>query len=176
MKKSKFLCFIFIFVALLAGSSPSSAQNNRADKFVVSYDRFGSVKIGMTLPQAAKVLGVRVTRDAGYDGNECYYASPKRGFKDVAFMMSGQRIVRIDIDNKEYATDRGAKIGGSEASIKRIYKGMYKVSPHPYVDGHYIEVKMKGGKYSIIFETDGKRVTSFRAGRSPEVGYIEGCS
>lgn len=53
---------------------------------------------------------------------------------------------------------------------------MYRVSPHKYVDGHYIEIEIKGGKFSIIFETDGKRVTSFRTGRSPEVRYIEGCS
>jgi hypothetical protein len=91
-------------------------------------------------------------------------------------MMSGQRIVRIDIDSKEYATDRGARIGDTEDKVKRLYRGKVRVSQHPYVDGHYLEVEFEGGKYSLIFETDGKRVTSFRAGRSPEVGYIEGCS
>lgn len=177
MKKSELFCFIFIAAALLAVSSPSNAQSRRARKFVVSFDKFGSVKIGMTLSEAAKALGVRVTRNAGYEGSDCYYASPKGNFKNVAFMMSGRRIVRIDVDGKEYATDRGAKIGDSEARIKRLYKGQYKVSRHKYVDvGHYIEVKMKSGKYSIIFETDGQRITGFRAGRSPEVGYIEGCS
>jgi hypothetical protein len=28
----------------------------------------------------------------------------------------------------------------------------------------------------IVFETDGKRVTMFRAGRLPEVEWVEGCS
>lgn len=177
MKKSKLFCFIFIVAALLTVSFPLNAQSKRAQKYVVSFDRFGSVKIGMTASQAAKVLGVRVTRDAGYEGGDCYYTSPKRGFKNIAFMMSGQRIVRIDIDSKEYATERGAKIGDTEARIKRLYKGMYKVLQHKYVDNaHYIEVEMKGGKYSIIFETDGKRVLSFRVGRPEQVGYVEGCS
>jgi outer membrane protein assembly factor BamE (lipoprotein component of BamABCDE complex) len=177
MKKSKLFCFIFVVVALLVVSFPLNAQSKRARKFVVSFDRFGSVKIGMTASQAAKILGVRVTRDAGYEGGSCYYTSPKRGFKDIAFMMSGRRIARIDINSKEYATDRGAKIGDTEARIKRLYKGKYKVYEHKYVDdAHYIEVMMKGGKYSIIFETDGKRVVTYRVGRPEQVGYVEGCS
>jgi hypothetical protein len=131
----------------------------------------------MTASQAAKVLGVRVTRDAGYEGGNCYYTSPKSGFKDIAFMMSGRRIARIDINSKEYATDKGAKIGDTEARIKRLYKGMYKVYQNKYVDyAHDIEVEMKGGKFSIIFETDGKRVVSYRVGRPEQVGYVEGCS
>jgi outer membrane protein assembly factor BamE (lipoprotein component of BamABCDE complex) len=177
MKKSKFFCFIFIVTVLLAISPSLNAQSKHARKFIVSFDRFGSVKIGMTASQAAKVLGVRVTRDAGYEGGNCYYTSPKSGFKDIAFMMSGRRIARIDINSKEYATDKGAKIGDTEARIKRLYKGMYKVYQNKYVDyAHDIEVEMKGGKFSIIFETDGKRVVSYRVGRPEQVGYVEGCS
>jgi len=177
MKKSKLFCFIFIVTVLLAISPSLNAQSKRARKFIVSFDRFGSVKIGMTASQAAKVLGVRVTRNAGYEGGNCYYTSPKSGFKDIAFMMSGRRIARIDINSKEYATDKGAKIGDTEATIKRLYKGMYKVYQNKYVDyAHDIEVKMKGGKFSIIFETDGKRVVSYRVGRTEQVGYVEGCS
>jgi outer membrane protein assembly factor BamE (lipoprotein component of BamABCDE complex) len=177
MRKLTISCFILTFGLLLMCAPSLDAQNKRTPKYVVSYNSFGPVKIGMTLSQVAKVLGVPVTRDIGYEGNECYYASPKRGFKDIAFMMSGQRIVRVDIDSKEYATDRGARVGDTEAKIKRLYTGRVKVSQHPYVDsGHYLEVEFEGGKYSLIFETDGKRVTRFRGGRSPEVGYIEGCS
>ena len=177
MKKSNLFRFIFIVAALLAVPSPSHAQSKRARHFVVTYDRFGPAKIGMTLSQASKALRVRVTRDAGYEGSNCYYASPKGGFKGIAFMMSGRRIARIDIESRDYATDRGAKIGDSEARIKRLYKGKYKVLRHSYVDeGHYIEVEMKGGKYSIIFETDGKRVGTYRVGKPEQVGYVEGCS
>jgi hypothetical protein len=177
MKASKLFWHVFIITTLLAASFPSNAQSKRAQKFTVSHDGFGPVKIGMTLSQASKALGVRVTRDAGYEGDKCYYASPKGGFKNIAFMMSGRHIVRIDIDSKDYATDRGAKIGDSEARIKRLYKGEYKVYPHKYVDeGHYIEIEMRSGKYSIIFETDGKAVGRYRVGRPEQVGYVEGCS
>lgn len=175
MRKLTTFRFILTIASLLI-FSPSLDAQNKAPVAIVSYNSFGPVRIGMTLSQAAKALGLRVTRDAGYEGNDCYYASPKGGFKDIAFMMSGQRMVRIDIDGKEYATDRGARVGDTEARIKRLYKGKVKVSRHAYVDGHYLEVDFEGGKYSLIFETDGKRVTRFRSGKSPAVGYIEGCS
>jgi hypothetical protein len=131
----------------------------------------------MTLPQASKALGVGVARDAGDGDDGCYYASPESRYEGVYFMMSGARIVRIDVRSGQYATNRGARVGDSEARVKRLYKGEYKVYRHKYVDaGRYIEVGAKGGRYLIIFETDGKRVTTYRVGRPEQVGYVEGCS
>lgn len=177
MRKAKHVGLIFIVAALLAVPSRASAQGERARGLVVSHDSFGPVKIGMTLSQASRALGVRVTRGAGYDGDDCYYATPRGDFKGIAFMLSGARIVRIDVESGQYATDRGAKIGDSEERIKRLYKGEYKVSRHKYFEaGRYIEVEIKGGRYSIIFETDGKRVTTYRVGRPEQVGYVERCS
>jgi hypothetical protein len=161
-------------IAFLLTVSPSlNAQIKRAPKYVVTYNSFGSLKVGMTVSKASKALGVRLVRE---EQEDCYYISPKSGFKNVSFMVNNRTIARIDVFGRGYATDRGAKVGDTEAKIKRLYKGMYKVGPHKYVDGHYIEVEMKSGNYSIIFETDGKRVTSFRTARLLEVGYVEGCS
>lgn len=177
MKKSKLISLIFIIATLSAVPHEASAQGERARRFVVSYDGFGPVKIGMSLSQASRALGMRVTRDTGYEGNDCYYATPKGDFKGIAFMMTGTRIVRIDVESGNYSTDRGAKIGDSEAQIKRLYRGEYKISRHKYfATGRYIEVEIKGGRYSIIFETDGKRVTTYRVGRPEQVGYVERCS
>jgi hypothetical protein len=130
----------------------------------------------MTITEGSKALGVRLTRGADRE-EQCYYVSPKTGFKGVAFMMIRHRIARIDISEKRYATDRGARIGDTESRIKQLYKGLVRVSQHPYDDrGHYLRIDMKRTKLSILFETDGKRVTSYRVGKSEEVGYIEGCS
>ena len=176
MKRLK-ISYVVLTVALIFIISPSSGgQNKRTSRYVVSDDGFGPVKVGMTVSEASKVLGIPLIKEQGMEP-ECYYVSPKSGFKDVSFMVTGGRISRVDIGGKGYATDRGARVGDTEARIMRLYhRGRVKVSQHPYVDGHYLRVDMKGGKFSIIFETDGKRVTSFRAGKSDEVGYIEGCS
>ena len=172
----RFFLILFV-VAPSALPSHHLAQSRRGRGFVVTHDGFGPVKVGMTLAQASKALGRRVTRGAGYEGDGCYYASPESGYEGVAFMMSGPRVVRIDVRSNRYATDRGARVGDSEARIKRLYRGEYKVSRHKYVDeGRYIEVEAKGGRYLMIFETDGKRVTTYRVGRPEQVGYVEGCS
>lgn len=177
MRKSILFCILLAIATALLIPDLVSAQEKVRPGYTVSLDRFGPVRVGMTLAQAGAALGVPVTRDEGYDDNECYYASPKRRFTAIAFMMNGRRIARIDVNGKEYVTDRGGKIGDSEARIKRLYKGKYKIYQHSYVDkGHYIEIGSSDGKYSIIFETDGKRVVTYRVGRPEYVGYVEGCS
>jgi len=179
MKELRRFGLILVMFVVVPSAVPSRplAQSVRERRLVVTYDGFGPVKIGMTMSQAAKALGVPVTRGAGYEGDGCYYASPEGGHGGVLFMMSGPRVVRIDVRSSRYATDRGARVGDSEARIKRLYKGEYKVSRHKYFEaGRYIEVEAKDGRYLLIFETDGRRVTTFRVGRPEQVGYVEGCS
>lgn len=148
-------------------------QSNGKSRNVISFSSFGAIKVGMTVPQATKAFGIPLVTPEKVN-RDCYYVSPKRGFKEISFMITNNRVARIDTRSNKYMTAQGAKVGDSEATIKRIYKGQVKVSPHKYVDGHYLSVKQ--GKFEIIFETDGKRVTSIRAGKLPEVEYIEGCS
>jgi hypothetical protein len=173
MKKMKIFCFILTIILLLTVSPLTDAQTKRAPKYVVTFNSFGKVKVGMTVSKASKALGVRLTT---VEQGDCRYFEAKGAFKDIGFMVNGGTIARFDVFERGFATDRGAKVGDTEARIKRLYKGQYKVSKHFYTDGHYITVEMKGRKYFIIFETDGKRVTNFQAGRSPEIGYVEGCS
>jgi len=174
MGKMKIFSLILTIALLLTVSLLADAQTKRAPKNVVTFKTFGAVKVGMTVSKASKAIGVRLTT---VEQGNCRYYEAKGAFKDIGFMVNDGTIARFDVFERGFATDRGAKVGDSEARIKRLYKGKYKVYQHKYVDaGHYISVEMKGGKYFIIFETDGKRVTSFQAGRSPEIGYVEGCS
>lgn len=170
----KICCLILTAVLLLTASPSTNAQTERSPNYAITFNSFAKVKVGMTVSKASKALGVRLTTT---DQGECRYYAAKGGFKNVGFMVNDGTIARFDVFERDIATDRGAKVGDSEARIKRLYKGTYKISRHKYVDGgHYISIGMKGGKHFIIFETDGKRVTSFRAGRSPEIEYVEGCS
>ena len=147
-----------------------SAGNN-----AVTFNSFGKVKTGMTVSQASKALGTELVRGKGYEDG-CYYVDPKQGFKGVRFMVTNKTIARIEIESKAYATDKGAKIGDTEARIKSLYKGV-QVFPQKYDEKkHDMEVHSDDEQYLIIFETDGKRVTGFRAGKAEEVGYVEGCS
>jgi hypothetical protein len=93
-------------------------------------------------------------------------------------MTAKGRIVRVDVDSGPTATVAGARIGDSEARINTLYAGRVETSPSKYTAGHYLSVKRPAAADSanrFIFETDGRKVTRYRAGRMPEVGYVEGC-
>ena len=54
-----------------------------------------------------------------------------------------------------------------------------RVGPHKYTDGPYRVLPpaaAAGCAYRIVFETDGRRVSRYRAGTRPQVEYVEGCA
>jgi hypothetical protein len=175
LRKIKLFGLLSMLALFFSFAVVAEAQTKRAANNLLTYDGFGTAKVGMTLARASRVFSSALVRDAQYE-EACYYATAKRGFKDISFMFTDGRLARIDVENKNYTTVEGARVGDTEARIKRLYKGRVVVTPHAYTDGHYLTVRQKGGKFAYVFETDGKRVTNFRAGKFPEVEYIEGCS
>ncbi|WP_353929744.1 hypothetical protein WJM97_15715 [Okeanomitos corallinicola TIOX110] len=167
-----------------------TAQTKLTSQAKVAINGIGAIKIGMNLPEAA--LAVKNRLYVSYAGNDsCYYLETEGELKGVSFMVTKDEaksrqkyitsdiIARVDIDNPKITTISGAKIGDSEARIKSLYGGQIQVKPHPYNNnGHYLTFVPKDKadqNYRVIFETDGQRVTRYRVGKLPEVGYIEGC-
>jgi hypothetical protein len=76
------------------------------------------------------------------------------------------------------ATEAGIHIGSPEADVGAAYPGI-AVRPHPSTPGgHYLvhvpdEPRVKG--FELLFETDGKVVTTFRSGVIAVVDTPEGC-
>lgn len=91
-------------------------------------------------------------------------------------MVTSGQIARIDIQDDSIATDAGARVGDNEERIKALYPDRIEVQPHKYSTGHYLIVTPQAGESRIIFETDGTTVTRYRAGKLPEVEWVEGCS
>jgi len=139
---------------------------------------FGPARAGMTVAEAEHALGAPLLL-LGPRMEPCYYVVVD-GRPGVAFMIIDGRIARLDV--RQQATVRtaeGAGIGDTEARIHALYPGRVEVQPHKYADGHYLIVTPQApaeSTYRLIFETDGKRVTSYRTGRLPEVQWVEGCS
>jgi hypothetical protein len=91
-------------------------------------------------------------------------------------MFAGDTLVRIESDSA-VATDDGARVGDSEAAIDSLYGAGVQRRPHKYTDGRYLIVPSpRDSALRLVFETDGARVTRFRAGRLPQVEWVEGCS
>jgi len=94
-------------------------------------------------------------------------------------MVVDDTIVRIDVDSLPVATHWGDRVGDSEAAVLARHAGQVRVEPHKYTgpEGHYLIVTSQDDTlHRLVFETDGQRVTSYRAGLRPYVDWVERCS
>lgn len=163
----------------------------------VSLSGIGPIRIGMTIAEAAAAGQIALV---GYGGkvpvsSDCAYIKAEEGWPELAFMIGGNRIVRVDVRNPRtggdapsqaergksslIATSAGIKLGDAERKVKLAYPEI-AVTNHKYIaGGHYLSVTAEpGGPLSenrLIFETDHRRVTAIRSGRLPEVEWVEGC-
>lgn len=172
-------------LAVIALVAPSAAAGQVTSRSKLTTAGLGPVRIGMTIDQAERAAGtrLRIDRSVGGPGTTCFTATLRRGPRGVYFLGTGQRIAVVSIYGRgnRTRTPSGAGIGTSEARIKRLFPGRIRVTPHPYTGprGHYLTFVPRDradANRRIIFETDGRKVTSMRAGRLPEVGLIEGCA
>jgi hypothetical protein len=184
-------------LAVMAVSSMAAACNRDADQVVkgragpggtsrdtvsditLSEDGIGPIQIGMNLSDA---VNMGLLNDNPNRREQCDWVYPAvgSGIPDgVNVMVVNGKIARIDVDTGTVTTEDGGKIGDSEDRIKSIYGDDLTIEPHKYIEGgHYMTVagdSASAGK-ALVFETDGKHVTAFRAGRLPEVKWVEGCS
>ena len=127
-------------------------------------------------PRSAGPVRFGVTPADG--GDDCHYTVPAGAPIGLRFMAESSRVVRVDVDSAGPATDRGARVGMTEAEIARLYPAGLRTMPHKYVSGgHYLVFTPAGADsaFRIVFETDGRRVTTYRAGVEPAVEYVERC-
>lgn len=147
-----------------------------APALTVSPEGAGPVKVGMTLAAARTALGLGA--DTTTAAERCRYLDPGHAAHGVLFMVESDTVVRVDVRDSTVATAEGARIGDSESRIRQLYPSAVQ-QPHKYTGptGHYLIVKPGADTTrQIIFETDGQKVTTWRAGKVPQVGYVEGCS
>ena len=144
----------------------------------VAINGIGPIRVGMTIQQAQASARTRLLSQGDKLGN-CWYVKPQGGPRDISFMVIDGQIARVDIyGNSRITTISGAKIGDSENRIKSLYA--VRSTPHEYIQGgHYLTFvpnDRSDRRYRMVFETDGQRVKMIRAGRIPEVEYVEGCA
>ena len=99
--------------------------------------------------------------------------------KDPLFMVVDGKVARVDVTTPGIQTNHKVSVGDDEAKISQVYPERVTVSPHKYTDGHYVTVGPRtpaDSGFELVFETESLRVTRYRAGRLPEVEYVEGCS
>jgi hypothetical protein len=123
---------------------------------------------------------IRIGQAASDTGSmSCRMAAWDSAPPGVHVMLEKNVVVRIDVDSGSMATSEGVAVGDPESKVMSLYAGRVAVTPHKYVPGgHYLTVHPADpadSLYRLVFETDGKNVTQFRAGQRPQVEYVERC-
>jgi hypothetical protein len=165
--------------AVKGRNGPNGAARDSVSDLALSEDGLGQIQVGMNLDDA---VNMGLLNENPNMKPQCDFVFPAvgAGIPDgVSVMVVKGKVARIDVDTGAVTTEDGVKVGDSEQKVQSVYDGDVQVEPHKYISGgHYMTVlgdSTSAGK-ALVFETDGKKVTSFRAGRLPEVKWVEGCS
>jgi hypothetical protein len=163
--------------AVKGRTGPNGAAADTVSDIALSEDGLGPIQIGMTLDEAVS-MGLLNERPDMKPSCEYVFPAIGSGIPFVNVMVVRGKIARIDVDSATVTTEDGAKIGDTEDRIKSIYGDEIKITPDKFITGgHDMTVlgdSASAGK-AMVFVTDGQRVTMFRAGRLPEVEWVEGC-
>jgi hypothetical protein len=185
--RAPFSCAAIVATVLIAACQRGDQEASRDEpvptridevSWQVTADGLGPIRIGMTTAEARAAVGDAWNETAGPPISEdCTHARIADSAATMRAMTVGGRVARVEVDSGAVATDRGARVGDSEARIDSLYRGLVRVQPHKYSDGHYLVVVAPSDTTRrIVFETDGRVVTRYRAGKMPEVEWVEGCA
>jgi len=142
----------------------------------LDFDGIGAAKVGMNIDSLGAILGEPVLR-VQWNPPDCDYANI-RSLPSVSFMIFGDTLVRIDVMDSAVMTTLLVGVGSTEDAVRRAYPST-RIEPHPYdiPEGRYLVVDdPDDAQLGMVFETDGERVVSYRAGRRDAVALKERCS
>ncbi len=142
-------------------------------------DGIGPVRVGMTIAEVEQLLGATARIDRIEPDDECGHATVSGVPEGISFMLSRDTVVRANVHDAGILDELGLGVGSSEAEVLARRGATARVEPHHYTgpEGHYVIVDNPARPgFRLIYETDGQRVLSIRAGRLPEAEFVEGCA
>jgi hypothetical protein len=147
-------------------------------------DGYGPLEFGMTAEEARAAWKGNPLEPAAPEGDPaaCHHLSPagQATQATLAFMFEDDLFVRYSVESTEITAPGGGRVGMDEASLQGLYGERLESAPHKYVEGGSMLMSPEDGgalPSRLFFELDANgRVTSWRVGVAPQIGYVEGCS
>ncbi len=161
-----------------ASDAVTGERGTDASTWTMSAMRFGPLTIGVHAADASPLVRGTLMITNERDPQGCEYAEWSEAPDQVRLMFVGGRLARVESESRAVGTVEGARVGDTEARIDSIHGARVIRQPHKYTTGRYLIVRVPADAptHAYVFETDGARVTRLRAGRLPEVEWVEGCA
>jgi len=144
----------------------------------ISTEGIGPVLVGMTEAEAERAGDFKFSPDP-YDTGQCNYLSSD-SVKDVGFMFSKGTLARIDSRNPNSETLSGVGVGDSEGDVYEAYGNQIASEANVYdpENASYLTYVPEDSSDNtrVIFDVQQGEINTIRAGRLPEINYVEGCS
>jgi hypothetical protein len=176
--------------ALLALSCAACVRTTRdqsppanAAEFRVRATSYGPITFGAPIEAVNAALGDTLQAIFG-DSKTCTQLVSSKLPRGISLMFLRDRVdgpvfvERVNVERSGVRTAEGAQVGDAESAIADMYKGRVRIEPQTNGGprGRYLVTTTPGDTmHQIIFETDGRSVLRYRAGRRPAVDFIEGC-
>ncbi|WP_293094112.1 hypothetical protein [Moorena sp. SIO3I6] len=157
-----------------------SKKQPLSTKSKIAINGIGPITVGMTVKEASQAGQVKLVQEvSGGEEHGCLIYKPE-GIENLWFMVTEGKITRVDTRSPQISTISGIKVGDKLDKIMSLYRNKIELEPHQYVPGGkyatFVPTDTSDKNYRVIFETNPEgKVTSLRAGKLPEVAYVEGC-
>ncbi|TYT27084.1 hypothetical protein FZO89_12910 [Luteimonas viscosa] len=148
----------------------------------ITFAGFGPAAFGASPEAVRQAWGGDLGDEQPAEAGGCHYLIPQplgsEGYR-TAFMIEGDRFVRIDVRDASVTAPGGAKVGMTGDEVRALYQGRVEEQPHKYdPEGRVLRVTdADGGEAALVLELDADGlVDTWRIGVPPQVDYVEGCS
>lgn len=149
----------------------------------LSADGLGSIKIGLPVDKLEQILRDKIGYSQFNNHGCSVLTTPMLSNTGISFVIETNVLTRINIDYvgkseipASIKTDVGLGLGSTEADVRKAYPHA-RVKPNSGDPSwHTIFADTPDGQRAIVFETDGTKVTTIRAGAYPVVAFSNACS
>lgn len=170
---------------IIAGILAASAEAAPATGF--STAGYGPALAGSSQSQIERLLhqelqperpASNTAKPAGAaSASDCRMLTPQ-DFPDLRFALRDGVLTRVETRSAAFKSISGVQVGDSIDRVRQVYGPRMTESPHPYFDhGRLLMVPSRDQRSALVMETnDDGRVITLRAGRVPDVTWLEACS